>query len=203
MKKNILIIILLTAIGFGYFRDVKKTKLHNDNLIALSNDIEVYKTKNNEFVASKQAAIVNMKIVNQINDSLKEVIKKFKKPDVIIKYKWKLKTDTLYIPLTTNNNSIESEFKWSNKWAKISGTVKTDNIKLNPLEILNEQSVVTGMKRKNFLSKKQYFVDIKNTNPYLKHQSITTYKVDVKKSFHEKWWVTIPTGIFIGTLINN
>lgn len=201
--KNILLITLIAIIIFGYFRDVKKTKLHNSNIIALNDNIEIYKTKNDEIVASKQSIVINIETLKQANDSLKEIINNFKKPDIVIRYKWKLKTDTIYVPLIATEKLGKYEFKWSDKWMKLSGIVNENKIKISPLEIINEQNIVTGMKRKNFLSKKQYFVDIINTNPYLKHQSITTYKVDVKKSFHEKWWVTIPTGIFIGTLINN
>lgn len=205
MKKYIIPIILLVALIYQTYNLSKLEETSASNIEVLTGDLASYKTKYDEVVASKKSVILTNNNLNFVNDSLKDVIDNFKKPEVIIKYKWKVKfkTDTLYIPLIASEYPGEFKFKYSDMWAELSGTVNQTHVAFNNPKIINEQSIVSGYKKKNIFAKKQYYVDIKNSNPYIQSVEMNSFKVETKKSAHEKWWITVPVGIAAGFILAN
>lgn len=200
MKKNVFIIICLVIIAWLIYSSSNDKRVREGNIKALTEEMDLYKTKYNEVVASKQSVIITNDFLKSSNDSLKQIIKNFKKPDIVVKYKWKLKVDTLYVPLISTEYPDEFKFNYSDQWASLSGKVNKKDIVFDPPILINEQDVVSGIKKKGLFGKKEYYVDIKNSNPYIQHVSINTFKVDVRKSWHEKWWITIPIGFTAGYL---
>lgn len=206
MKKWIVrILIVIAFIGLWYYGE-SKSQDASTTIEQLTGKVDSYKTKYDQLVESKESVILENDDFKFINDSLRDVISKFKEPETVTKYKWRLKTDTMevLIPVYINDSdSLFYDFIKDDGYNIVSGTVSKSKIKINPIEVNNELSIVSGYKKRGFFKKKRHYIDISNSNPYIQTKGITTFHVQPKKSWHEKWWVTGAVGVIGGILISN
>jgi hypothetical protein len=107
--------------------------------------------------------------------------------------------DTLVIA-DTNCLKIPKRFEVREKFYQISGEVIRQGIKFDSISFPNETIVTVGERKQNLFSKKESVVQIKNTNPYVKMQSMNNIVIKPKKPFYEHPIFLISVGI-IGTKI--
>jgi len=107
--------------------------------------------------------------------------------------------DTLVLA-DTNCLKIPKRFEVKEKFYQISGEVIKQGIKFDSISFPNETIVTVGERKQNLFSKKESVVQIKNTNPYVKMQSMNNIVIKPKKPFYEHPIFLISVGI-IGTKI--
>ena len=107
--------------------------------------------------------------------------------------------DTLVIA-DTNCLKIPKRFEVREKFYQISGEVIRQGIKFDSISFPNETIVTVGERKQNLFSKKESVVQIKNTNPFVKMQSMNNIVIKPKKPFYEHPIFLISVGI-IGTKI--
>lgn len=92
--------------------------------------------------------------------------------------------DTLVLN-DTNCIRVPKRFEVNDKFYKISGEVIKVGIKFDSISFPNETIVTVGSRKQNIFSKKESVVQIKNTNPYVKMQSMNNIVIKPKKPFYE------------------
>lgn len=106
--------------------------------------------------------------------------------------------DTLYV---NGNFAPIYTFEDTSDFYTIKGRVSSELALLDEVSFPNNVTFSHRWERKNFLAKKTYFVEVKNSNPYVQIQGIQNYQIEDKKPFWEtgKFWyaVGIGTGIMI------
>lgn len=196
------IIIILAMILIFQFEDNKELKQVSDsNRIALLDSVKYHKNKYGYEVASKLALQLSLKHLKYQNDTLKEAIKKFKKPLTIVQTKQVVKIDTLYVPFEKPINcDFTRLLEKETSYYLFKGEVDSLGFKINNLTLFNNQTIVTGLKRQGFFKKPLLTTEITNTNPYIKQTEIKPIIIVYPQKIYEKWYITIPTGILLGKL---
>lgn len=205
MKKwiiRIFILIVIVAIWMDGYND---KQVASEAIDQLTSELVSYKTKYNQLVESKESVLLERDNFKFVNDSLKDIISHFKEPESVIEYKWRLKTDTIEVPIPIfigGNDSVFYDFEHDDGYNLVSGSVSKSRIKINPIEVNNELSIVSGYKKQGFLKRKKHFIDISNSNPYIITSGVTNFHVPHKKSWHERWFISGAIGIIGGVLIS-
>lgn len=102
--------------------------------------------------------------------------------------------DTLVVA-DTNCLKIPKRFEVKEKFYQISGEVIRQGIKFDSISFPNETIVTVGERKQNLFSKKESVVQIKNTNPYVKMQSMNNIVIKPKKPFYEHPIFLISVGV--------
>jgi hypothetical protein len=102
--------------------------------------------------------------------------------------------DTLVVA-DTNCLKIPKRFEVKEKFYQISGEVIKQGIKFDSISFPNETIVTVGERKQNLFSKKESVVQIKNTNPYVKMQSMNNIVIKPKKPFYEHPIFLISVGV--------
>ncbi|WP_438423150.1 DUF6549 family protein [Aquimarina macrocephali] len=193
LKKNIHwiagIFILCILLFKSDLRRKKDIDRYQDNISTLKDVVYTYKLKNGELASSKKALLVTNKELRKgifvKDDSLKALLKKFKRVKAAVKIKTVVRIDTIEIPF---NNPVETPFKRSfalnNPNYKLSGNVSNFGVTIDKINIPNTQRLVIGNRKVGFF-KTQLEVSMTNSNPYLKVDDIESQIVTIKNNkFH-------------------
>ena len=108
--------------------------------------------------------------------------------------------DTLVLA-DTNCLKIPKRFEVKEKFYQISGEVIRQGIKFDSISFPNETIVTVGERKQNLFSKKESVVQIKNTNPYVKMQSMNNIVIKPKKPFYEHPIFLISVGVIGAKLL--
>jgi hypothetical protein len=108
--------------------------------------------------------------------------------------------DTLVVT-DTNCLRIPKRFEVKEKFYQISGEVIRQGIKFDSISFPNETIVTVGERKQNLFSKKESVVQIKNTNPYVKMQSMNNIVIKPKKPFYEHPIFLISVGVIGAKLL--
>lgn len=108
--------------------------------------------------------------------------------------------DTLVVA-DTNCLRIPKRFEVKEKFYQISGEVIRQGIKFDSISFPNETIVTVGERKQNLFSKKESVVQIKNTNPYVKMQSMNNIVIKPKKPFYEHPIFLISVGVIGAKLL--
>jgi len=108
--------------------------------------------------------------------------------------------DTLVVA-DTNCLRIPKKFEVKEKFYQISGEVIRQGIKFDSISFPNETIVTVGERKQNLFSKKESVVQIKNTNPYVKMQSMNNIVIKPKKPFYEHPIFLISVGVIGAKLL--
>lgn len=120
----------------------------------------------------------------------------------------KTQIDSVYVPVVSidtmyvdGNFAPIYSFRDSSEFYSIAGRVSPELALLESVSFTNDITFSHRWERKNILAKKTYFVEVKNTNPYVRIQGVQNYQIEDEKRFWEtgKFWfaVGIGTGIYI------
>lgn len=121
----------------------------------------------------------------------------------------KTSIDSVFIPIVSVDTIwIDKKkfpvysFQDSTEFYFISGRVSPKEALLKKISFTNNITFSQTWERKNFLAKKTYFVEVKNTNPFVTIQGVQNYEIQENKRFWEqgKFWFAVGTGV--GILIN-
>ena len=121
----------------------------------------------------------------------------------------KTSIDSVFIPIVSVDTIwIDKQkipvysFQDSTEFYFISGRVSPKEAFLKQISFTNNITFSQTWERKNFLAKKTYFVEVKNTNPFVTIQGVQNYEIKENTRFWEqgKFWFAVGTGV--GILIN-
>lgn len=129
-------------------------------------------------------------MASNINDTVKEMLKKFKSLSNVtyVTNQFFTGKDTLKfetkIPCNFKPFKVRREEPKSYRFV---GTIGQDYFSIDSLAIPDSMSLVFGRKKQGFL-KYDYAVDINHSNPLMKTTNIKDYKYDPQKKWYEKTW---------------
>lgn len=172
-----------------------------------SNKVELYKNKLGGMTATISALELSEKqlkeTILQKNDSLKKLTSEFNKVKYVTIIKEVVRVDSVKVPLEVQ---IPCEFERLGKYDtdshfKFNYALNQTGFSLSNIEIPNEQTIITGLKRKWVFGKQTLHTDITNTNPYIHTKEIQTIVVPVEVEWYNNKFVWFGLGAVGGVLI--
>ena len=115
----------------------------------------------------------------------------------------KTSIDSIVIPVVTVDTVFVEKgwmpvytFRDTSEFYSISGRVSSELALIDDISFPNNVTFSHRWERKNILSKKTYFVEVKNSNPYVQIQGIQNYQLEDEKRFWEmgKFWFAVGLG---------
>jgi hypothetical protein len=90
-------------------------------------------------------------------------------------------------------------FQDSTEFYSIAGSVSPNEAILKKISFSNEIVFSQRWERKNILAKKTYFVEVKNSNPYVTIYGVQNYQIEENRRLWEqgKFWFAVGTGVGI------
>jgi len=167
---------------------------------ALTTENTHYKLKNGQLVTSTEIAYFDK---NQMKTQLdKEIARKFQKVKIVTKVITNTIIDTVEI---VYQDSIPCNFE------KYGSIIKKDyslnyksnqkGIELNSIIIPDSLTIVSGVKRKWFLGKETYTLDITHSNSLINDSSAKSFELKEKKRFYETTLFKVGVGVLGGFFI--
>lgn len=178
IEKALFLIIIALALGTAAIWNAKEVQedRFSDNLQTQKDSISFYKTKNGQIVAEKKyLEVTNKEIKDQLwikDDSLKDILDKYRTVKGTTIIKTVTKFDTIYIKLQPENEQGKKPFFSQNKYYAIRGFVSDDLLAIDTLTIPNTQRAVWGQE-KGFW-KREYTFSVSNSNPHIKTTDLAT-----------------------------
>lgn len=169
--------------------------------------VEIYKNKIGTLTATVKASELTekelKKLVLQKNDSLKKLASEFSNIKYVTVIKEVIKIDSVKVPFEVE---IPCEFERLGKYDtdthfKFNYALNQTGLSLSDISIPNEQTIITGTKRKWFLGKQTLHTDITNSNPYLQTQEVQTIVVPIEKKWYENQFLWLGVGTIGGVLL--
>ena len=199
-----LIVILICSVVFIRCEHQKQIDDLVKNVATYSDSAKHYKSKYGVVAFNQTLQFQNEKQLKAYfsqNDTLKQLLKNFKKINSVTIIKEKIYIhDTIPIPFETK---IPCDFKpfqvkrdCTNYHFK--GTIFPDKFNIDEISIPNKQTVVLGEKKTGFM-KKEYRVEITNSNPLIMTSNVGGYTVNPKKEWYQRPVVTFLIGTAVGS----
>lgn len=158
---------------------------------ALNSKISNYKLKNGQLVSSNLSLQFDKDQLEDLvisqDKELEEIYERFSKVKTVTKTITITKIDSVDVPFEVK---VPCDFERSdsviNKHYSFDYAVNQNGLKIKNLIIPDSVSIVTGIKRKWFLGKETFTIDISHSNPNIQETSLQHYEVTPKK----KWYQT-------------
>ena len=182
MKKIIVLavsLLILVSLSFSVHKCSEYKEMNNNNVVALTDSIQYYKTKTNEMYVSKTLLEGDISTLKIVNDSLYEALKsmKVKNPSDVIYIETVVdngKNDTLWnIPQIPQDSLAESgfpmitrEFSFTNQYRVLEGKVTLEDTILG-LSIEKDKVMLDYT-----LAIEGNKVFVKSSNPYIEYKNI-------------------------------
>lgn len=205
MKKYLpyIVILALALVSFNLYTEKKAdNSRYKSNLLALNDSVKYHKNKFGDEVASKRAlqfTLSELKDYSKENKELKETIKKFKKPLVVIQTEQVVRIDTIYRQFKDSIKYVFSkDINILNKDYAFNLNINQTGFKIDNFSIFNTQSIVVGWKKQGLFKSPIATAEITNTNKYFKQTKIKPFIIVYKRKWHEKIYFTVPIGIILG-----
>tara|TARA_R110002012_G_scaffold4382_3_gene20174 strand:- start:4115 stop:4762 length:648 start_codon:yes stop_codon:yes gene_type:complete len=98
---------------------------------------------------------------------------------------------------------LPQEYDYNSEFINVNAVVSQSGLQLNSINIQNKASITIGFKSQGFFKPKLPIVDLHNSNPYIKTQSVSNVVIEKEENFltDKKTWGAM--GIFLGLLIKN
>ena len=204
--KNLAIIILIVALLISLQKCQEQSNLRESNLSAMNDSIKHYKNKLGTITAEKKVEQMTKSdfenYVLENDKKLAVLTKEFSKVRQVIKASKNVRIDSIKVPFETK---IPCDFKvegdYQSEWYNLGYKITPDGLTIEPFNTWNEQTVITGFKRKWFLGKQYMTTDITNSNPFLQTDEIRTIEVVIPKKFYDTRAFNIGIGILGGALL--
>lgn len=194
---SVLLLILSICINIFAIKSCSSYRSqNNNNIIALTDTIHYYKTKNGELVATKLLLEGDLSTLKIANDSLYNIVKDMnvKDPSSIIYIESIVEhpvKDTLWTTDTIIPNlNISKQFSFNDKYRSLEGNVFANDTTLG-LNITKDQTYVDYL-----LAIEDNTVKLKSSNPYVTFNEITG--ITIPKQKHNTWGLTIGPAIYGG-----
>jgi len=182
------------------FKKCESERVQVATIHALTTENTHYKLKNGQLVTSTEIAYFDK---NQMKTQLdKEIARKFQKVKIVTKVITNTIIDTVEI---VYQDSIPCNFE------KYGSIIKKDyslnyksnqkGIELNSIIIPDSLTIVSGVKRKWFLGKETYTLDITHSNSLINDSSAKSFELKEKKRFYETTLFKVGVGVLGGFFI--
>jgi len=98
---------------------------------------------------------------------------------------------------------LPQKYDYNSEFINVNAVVSQSGLQLNSINIQNKTSITIGFKSQGLFKPKLPVVDLHNSNPYIKTQSVSNVVIEKEKNFltDKKTWGAV--GIFLGLLIKN
>lgn len=201
-KQQIILILIIIVLCINTIFTIKGCQQYkeqnNQNLIALTDTIKYYTTKNGDTYVSKEMLIGDLNTLKLVNDSLFKVIKemKLKKPESVVYIENQIdngKKDTVWV---INNDTVYEKkylskyFNFNNEYRELEGNVslKDSTLSLN----IDKDKVFFDYT----LAIENNKVYVKSNNPYIKYNDIQG--IELPKQKKSIWGITVGPSIGYG-----
>ena len=195
-KYYILMIVIIVFLVITQFKSCQKYKdlktISDNNIIALTDSVHHYKTKNGELAASKVLLLGDIETLKLANEDLAKQVKnlKLKEPQTIVvvqtetqnqehNQSWEASCDT----------TIHKEFDFSDDWRKLSGSVDYADEQLS----LNIDSDKVYADYTFDVEDNQVYVT--SNNPYILYNDI--YGITMPE-YEPTWSLVVGPSLFLG-----
>ena len=159
--------LLLLSVGISKYRALKHQ--YNNNMKALTEQMEVYETNNGKLVAEKTILEGDLKTLKMANEELYNQVQELKvKPKEVIYIETEVINevhDTTYV-VPEINEYLKKDFDFSNKYRTLSGFIEYDKPNLGLTinqDIVNVDFIVAVKDSKVYVT---------SNNPYVKYNNI-------------------------------
>lgn len=201
-----LAIILFVFLGVEKCNHNQEVKEQFDVILTLEEQKNNFEIKIDELGA--QTVRQEVLIIDSKRDyqSLLSDFKELKKTKSQTKIITKTLIDSIYISVVDIDTILIDKqqfpiysFQDSNEFYSISGSVSPKEALLKEISFINNITFSQRWERKNILAKKTYFVEVKNSNPYVTIYGVQNYQIQDHRRFWEqgKFWFAIGTGVGI------
>lgn len=203
--KNALIFVLAIALFMSIHECKRNEYLTNSKLNALTSKTTSYKNKIGTLTASKKVLQLEKSELKELvfkkDDTLNILRKEFSKVKAIVKTKTVTIIDSIPVPFEIRVPcDFERKGKHLDKWLQFDYAVNQDGFNITNFIIPNEQTTITGFKRKWFLGRQTLTTDITNSNPNIQTTDVQTIQVVVPKRWYDTRGFNIGLGAFFGFL---
>ncbi len=206
IEKNrwvIISILLLLLLGIQKFEGKKDAQSTFDRILSLQNQNEQYLLSVNELGAEKARQEVLLIEADERYAQLLSDFKELEKTKSQTRVVTTTSIDSIYVPVQ-KTDTIYLDDKWmpvytfrdSSEFYTIAGSVSPQSALFKKISFPNTITFSQRWERKKLLSKKTYFVEVENTNPYVQIQGIQNYEIKDEAWFWEKnkFWFAIGAG---------
>lgn len=204
----IVVAILIVLFGIRECRNQNATDSLVKNITNYSDTVKFEKLKNGALVSTNESLKLQSEeqvriMASNINDTVKEMLKKFKALNNVtyVTNKFYAGGDTIKI-----ETPIPCDFKPfkvrrgtdTDSSYRFVGTIGKDFFSIDTISFKDHQTLVFGRKKTGFM-KSDYVVDINHSNPYMVTTNIKDYKYVPQKKWYERTWVHMVAGAVIET----
>lgn len=135
-KSQIILILCLLVCIFFLIRSCENNlankRIYDNNVKALTEQIQTWKTKTGDLVAEKTVLEGDVKLLKQTNEELYEQVKKLKaKPKEVVYIKTEIINEVHDTTFIVDSNYIKKYFDFSDQWRTLTGFIEYNNPNLN------------------------------------------------------------------------
>ena len=135
-KSQIILVLCLLVCIFFLIRSCENNlankRIYDNNVKALTEQIQTWKTKTGDLVAEKTVLEGDVKLLKQTNEELYEQVKKLKaKPKEVVYIKTEIINEVHDTTFIVDSNYIKKYFDFSDQWRTLTGFIEYNNPNLN------------------------------------------------------------------------
>ena len=175
------IIFLVVSVSKG----ITAKKIYDNNVKALTEEVQTWKTKSGDLVAEKTVLEGDVKLLKQTNEELYEQVKKLKaRPEQVVYVETQVINevhDTTYV-VPEINDYLKQSFDFSNKWRTLTGYIEYNKPNLG---LTFEKDIVNVDYTIAIKDSKVY---VTSNNPYVQYNDIQGV---VLPSYKPMWSLTV------------
>tara|TARA_Y100001970_G_scaffold224853_1_gene277273 strand:+ start:51 stop:710 length:660 start_codon:yes stop_codon:yes gene_type:complete len=208
-KRGLALVVLLFLLwGIEKFEHQRDFQRHLDRIETLQTQKDKYEVSVDSLGAvSARQEILLLNAKNEYHSLLRDFTS-LKNTTAQTKVITRTQIDSVFIPVVSidtlfvdGSSAPIYSFSDTSEFYSISGKVNSEFALIQDISFFNDITFSHRWERKNLLSKKTYFVEVKNTNPYVQIQGLQNYEIQDKKRIWEtgKFWygLGVATGIMI------
>ena len=177
--KDLVIITLLVVLSLFQFKSCNQNNelaVMENNLFDYQDSIKTFRKKNGDLVEYNKAVYLSYNNSSaEVNQLKKEL--DLKRVDVLVKYKSVYKHDTITHIFSEKLpcDSFTKVVSIDSAYFKLNLSLSNASLRINSLEIPNEQRFVIGEKKNGLFKANEYSVLVTNSNPNIKGESLKAY----------------------------
>ena len=203
-----LVVLLLLLWGIEKFEHERDFQRHLDRIETLQIQKDRYVVSVDSLGAvSARQEILLLDAKHEYNSLLRDFAS-LKNTTAQTKVITRTQIDSVFIPVVSidtlfvdGSSAPIYSFSDTSEFYSIRAKAYPEFALIEDISFFNDITFSHRWERKNFLSKKTYFVEVKNTNPHVQIQGLQNYQIQEKKRFWEtgKFWYAmgLGTGIMI------